>query len=224
MIVRIALIALAVVVVTPIALMVAYRFVDPPAMPILRAHLAGRQVTQDWTPLADINPRVTRAVIMAEDARFCLHHGVDWAQLKASIREARGGGAPRGASTITMQTVKTLFLWPQRDYVRKAVEVPLSLIMDLVLPKRRILEIYLNVAQWGPAQYGVEAGSQYAFGRATTALSNRQALALATVLPAPSVRRANTPTRRQQAVMNHVSRELASAPWVFSCLPAALRP
>lgn len=224
MIVRIAIIALALVLIAPIGVMVLYRFVDPPSMPILRAHWAGREVTQDWTPLVSIDPRVTRAAMMAEDARFCLHHGVDWPQLTASIREAREGGAPRGASTITMQTVKTLFLWPERDYVRKAVEVPLAIVMDLVLPKRRILEIYMNVAQWGPAQYGVEAGSQYAFGRPTTALSDRQALALATVLPAPSVRKAQAPSRRQQAVMNHVARELRSAPWVFSCLPEALRP
>ena len=224
MIWRIALTLALLVTIVPVALLFSYRFIDPPAMPMVRAQWEGQAVVQDWTALTDIDPRASRAVIMAEDARFCLHYGVDWRQFIASLREAWSGGAPRGASTITMQTVKTLFLWPSRSYLRKAIELPLALVMDLVIPKRRILELYLNSAAWGPVQFGIEAGSQYAFARPTTELSDRQILALATVLPAPSVRKAASPTRRQEAVMNHVARELRAAPWVFSCLPAELRP
>ncbi|MEM8664118.1 MAG: biosynthetic peptidoglycan transglycosylase, partial [Pseudomonadota bacterium] len=208
----------------PVVLTVVYAFVDPPALPILRREFAGERVDQRWVRLSDVAPPLARSVIMAEDARFCLHYGVDLRQLRIVLRDALSGERPRGASTITMQTVKTLFLWPERDYLRKALEVPLAAWMDLVLSKDRILEIYLNVAQWGGSVYGIEAAAQHYFGRSASALTVQQSLALATTLPAPAARDPRKPSRRQRAVMAHVARELDRAPWVFTCLSDRIRP
>lgn len=221
---RILLLVAALVAAVPMALTVLYAFVDPPALPVLRHRIAGESVEQRWVPLETVSPALVRAVIMAEDARFCLHWGIDLRQLRIVVQEAFEGERPRGASTITMQTVKTLFLWPERDYLRKALEVPLALFMDLVLSKDRILEIYLNVAQWGPRVYGVDAGARRAFGVSAAELDARQALALATILPAPAARDPRRPGPRQRAVMAHVERELDRAPWVFTCLGERLRP
>ena len=219
-----ALLALAVLIALPLGLTVVYAFVDPPALPVLRRTLAGESVERTIVPLEAIDPKLVRAVIMSEDARFCLHYGVDLRQLRLVVRDAIEGKPSRGASTITMQTVKTLFLWPSRSYLRKAIEIPLALWMDLTLSKDRILEIYLSAAQWGPSQYGVEAGARHHFGRSAAELSEPQALGLATILPAPAARDPRRPSRRQQAVIAHVKRELARAPWVFSCLPGRIRP
>ena len=106
------------------------------------------------------------AVIASEDQRFCAHGGIDWTELRKAVEDAEDVEDLRGGSTITQQTVKNLFLWPGRSYVRKALEFPLSAWVDLILPKRRIMELYLNVAEWGPnGEFGVEAGSRRAFNR-----------------------------------------------------------
>lgn len=208
----------------PVALTVLYAVVNPPALPVLRQTWSGHAVDQRWVPLDAVAPSLARSVVMAEDARFCLHWGVDLRQLRIVIEEALDGERPRGASTITMQTVKTLFLWPDRDYLRKVVEVPLAFVMDLILSKDRILEIYLNVAQWGTGVYGIEAAAQHYFGKSAADLSSNEALALATTLPAPVARNPRKPGRRQRAAMAHVARELERAPWVFTCLDARIRP
>ena len=125
-------------------------------------------------PLARIAPVLPLAVIVAEDGRFCAHHGVDLAELRDAIEDADDLADVRGGSTITQQIAKNLFLWPGRSFVRKALEFPLALWIDLVLPKRRILEIYLNIAEWGPnGEFGVEAGARYAFGKPARDLSAR---------------------------------------------------
>ena len=213
----------ATVVMIPLVLTVAYSVIDPPSLAIMRREEAGETVKQTWLPLKEMSPDLVRGVIMAEDARFCLHWGVDLRQMRLVVEEAIAGEAPRGASTITMQVVKNLFLWPERSYLRKAVEVPLAVWMDLVLSKDRILEIYLNTAQFGPSSYGVEAAAQTAFGRSAADLTREQALALATVLPAPSARKPARPSKRQRAVIAHVERELDRAPWVFTCLEPPFR-
>nr|WP_269751207.1 biosynthetic peptidoglycan transglycosylase [Acuticoccus mangrovi] len=179
---------------------------------------------QIWRPLDDMSPYLVRAVVMSEDARFCLHWGVDLGQMRIVVAKALDGQTPRGASTITMQVVKNLFLWPDRSYVRKALEVPLAFWMDLVLSKDRVLEIYLNIAQWGSNVFGAEAAAERYFGVASADLTREQALAMATMLPAPSVRHPLSPSRRHRAVMAHVEKELDRAPWVFTCLPERIRP
>ena len=133
-------------------------------------------------------------MVAAEDAKFCNHHGIDWGALREVIDDAEDGEVTRGGSTITQQVAKNLFLWPGRSVVRKALEFPLALWIDLVLPKQRILEIYLNVAELGPSgQFGAETGSSYAFGHPASALSPREAALLAAILPNPIKRSARNP-------------------------------
>jgi monofunctional biosynthetic peptidoglycan transglycosylase len=145
-------------------------------------------------PLSRISPNLQLAVIVAEDGRFCEHYGIDFHGLQAALDDADNIEDMRGGSTITQQVAKNLFLWNSRSYVRKALEFPLALWIDLVLSKRRILEIYLNVAEWGPGgQFGVEAGAEYAFHKPARDLSRYQAALLASVLPNPHDRSARSP-------------------------------
>ena len=138
-----------------------------------------------------------------EDANFCSHHGIDWNALRDVIDDAEDGEVARGGSTITQQVAKNLFLWPGRSVVRKALELPLALWIDFVLPKQRILEIYLNIAELGPSgQFGAEAGSHYAFGHSAATLSPREAALLAAILPNPVRRSARSPARGASARRN----------------------
>ena len=143
--------------------------------------LAGYE--RKWTPLEELGTRVPYAVMMSEDGRFCSHDGVDWNALNSVINDALAGESTRGASTITMQTVKNLFLWGDRSYIRKAIEVPLALYFDFFVPKHRIMEIYLNIAEWAPQVYGAEAGAEHYFGKSARDLSARQAALMAVTLP-----------------------------------------
>lgn len=147
-----------------------------------------------WTPLGEISPNVTHAVIMSEDGQFCFHSGIDWGEMSGVIDDALAGESPRGASTITMQTVKNLYLWLGRSYIRKALELPLAVYFDLILSKRRIMEIYLNIAEWGPGIYGIEAAARHYFGRHARDLTPRQAALLAVTLPDPADRNPARPS------------------------------
>jgi len=156
--------------------------------------LTGAPVNRHWVDFNAISPFLTRSVVAAEDAKFCNHHGIDWGALREAMDDAEDGEATRGGSTITQQVAKNLFLWPGRSVVRKALEFPLALWIDLVLPKQRILEIYLNIAELGPSgQFGAEAGSAYAFGHPASALAAREAALLAAILPNPIRRSARNP-------------------------------
>ncbi len=181
------LVALVVVLVLAfVAQIVVYRFAMPAWTPTMAVRsLLGEPVAQRWVPLRRVSPLLVRAVIVSEDARFCSHNGIDLGELKAAIEDARSGAAPRGASTITMQVVKNVFLWPDRSYLRKALELPLAVAVDFVWPKRRILEVYLNIAEWGPGIYGIDAGARDAFAKPPLTLTAREAARLAVVLPNP---------------------------------------
>ena len=185
-----------VVIASVLALMVAYKVVDPPTTPtwLVRAVLQ-EPVEQRWVPLDGISMRLIEAVIASEDGRFCAHRGVDFAQLE-KVLEDSGAGFSRGASTISMQLVKNLFLWPQRSYVRKALEIPLALALDLIHTKRRILEMYLNIAEWGPGIYGAEAAARYHFNKPASLLTAAEAARLAVSLPNPTQRDAGDPEPR----------------------------
>jgi len=150
---------------------------------------------RQWVSLDEIAPVAVYSVMMSEDGRFCEHSGVDWNELDSVIDQAMEGEKTRGASTIVMQTGKNLFLWSGRSYLRKALELPLALYIDLVLSKKRIMEIYLNIAEWGPGIYGIEAASRYRFGRPASELTRRQAALLAVTLPSPETRNPAKPTR-----------------------------
>ena len=171
-----------------------YRVGHPVSTLMAWRWLKGAQVTRQWIDLKAMSPSLPRAVVGAEDAKFCSHRGVDWDALREVMDDAEDGEVTRGGSTITQQVAKNLFLWPGRSVVRKALELPLSLWIDLVLGKQRVLEIYLNIAELGPSgQFGAEAGSQYAFGRSAATLSPREAALLASILPNPVRRSARNP-------------------------------
>ncbi len=145
-------------------------------------------------PLSAIAPALPRTVIASEDARFCTHRGVDFGELRAAIEDADDLSEMRGGSTIAQQTAKNLFLWQGRSVVRKVLEFPLALWLDLVLGKRRLMEIYLNIVEWGPkGEFGAEAGARHAFGKSARDLNNREAALLAAILPNPHRRSAARP-------------------------------
>ena len=215
---KILVLCVTLVVIAPFMLIMAYNVVDPPAMPVLRRELAGKPVQQEWVRLRDMAPVAAQSVIMAEDARFCLHYGVDLRQLRIVINEALDGGRPRGASTLTMQTVKNLFLSPERNYLRKAIELPLALYMDLMMRKRRILEIYLNVAQFGIGIYGIEAAAQTYFGVAAKDLTRKQAALLAVTLPNPIERNPAKPTRNLGKLASTIQARARQSGAYIKCL------
>jgi monofunctional glycosyltransferase len=181
--------------------------------------ITGQPVVRQWADLGAMSPWLPRSVVAAEDGKFCSHHGVDWDALRDVIDDAEDGEVTRGGSTITQQVAKNLFLWQGRSVIRKALELPLALWIDLVLPKRRILEIYLNIAELGPSgRFGAEAGSAYAFGRPASALGPREAALLAAILPNPRARSARNPgagVRRLAGI--YVAR--AQAPGLQRCWP-----
>jgi monofunctional biosynthetic peptidoglycan transglycosylase len=193
--VRALLLVLLVVLLAPYVLAPFYRAGHPVSTLMAWRWLRGAKVDRQWVDLAAMSPYLPRSVVAAEDAQFCKHNGIDWAALREVIDDAQEEGAvTRGASTITQQVAKNLFLWGGRDPVRKVLEFPLALWIDLVLPKRRILELYLNVAELGPTgQFGAEAGSLYAFGKSASSLSPREAATLAAILPNPVKRSARNP-------------------------------
>ena len=171
-----------------------YRAGHPVSTLMAWRYLTGAPMSRQWVDFSAISPYLPRSVVAAEDAKFCGHHGIDWGALREVIDDAEEGEVARGGSTITQQVTKNLFLWPGRSVVRKALEFPLALWIDLVLPKQRILEIYLNIAELGPSgQFGAEAGANYAFGRSAAGLSPREAALLAAILPNPVRRSARNP-------------------------------
>ena len=176
-----------------------YAVVNPVSTVMLARRLSGARVERHYVPIARISPAVPLAVIIAEDGRFCSHHGVDFAEIREALSEADDIDEIRGGSTITQQVAKNLFLWPGRSFVRKALELPLALWIDLVLPKRRVLEIYLNIAEWGPtassALKPVRNGRLPQIGARVVALP----AALLAALPNPVERNARQPDRAAAA-------------------------
>jgi monofunctional biosynthetic peptidoglycan transglycosylase len=179
-----------------LVLILVFRFVNPPASSLMLFQwLTGNSVDRTWVPINRVSPNLIRAVIVAEDGRFCEHAGIDFQAIGQAIEQA-SDGTPRGASTISMQVTKNMFLWSSKSYIRKIIELPLTLIMELVWPKWRILEVYLNIAEWGPGIFGAEAASRYHFHSPAARLSERQASLLAAALPNPIVRDAGDPSSR----------------------------
>jgi monofunctional glycosyltransferase len=164
-----------------------YRVVPPPVTPLMLLRAAeGNGITKTWRPLSQISPHLIRAVMGGEDAKFCLHHGFDWQAIREDWRRYQSGrGRLRGASTISMQTAKNVFLWPGRDWIRKGFEAYFTVLIELVWGKRRIIEIYLNVVEWAPGIYGAEAAAEHYFHRPAAALTEDQAARLAAILPDP---------------------------------------
>jgi len=203
----------------PYALAVVYRAVPPVSTLMLWQWAKGARVERVWVPLDAMAPALPLAVLVAEDGQFCRHHGIDLAGLREAIEEADDFSEARGGSTITQQTAKNLFLWPGRSLVRKALETPLALWIDLVMPKRRIMEIYLNIAQWGPnGEFGAEAGSQWAFRKSVRVLSPQEAALLASVLPSPGRRSARQPGPGVRRLAGIYTARAARFPQLAACL------
>lgn len=172
-----------------------YRFVDPVSTPMLWRWATGKRVVRVVVPLNRIAPALRLAVIVAEDGSFCRNRGIDLGAIREAMQQSDELGETRGASTITQQTAKNLFLWEGRSFIRKALEFPLALWLNLVLPKRRVLEIYLNIAEWGPnGEFGAEAGGRWAFGKSARDLTPSEAAELAAILPNPVHRSARIPS------------------------------
>jgi monofunctional biosynthetic peptidoglycan transglycosylase len=189
-------IACAVLLILPYLLAPLYRVADPVSTLMLWRWATRARVERAVKPIDFMAPVLPRTVLAAEDERFCSHHGVDLRELRLVLKaESNGVRRPRGGSTITQQLAKNLFLWQGRSYVRKALEFPLALWIDLVIPKRRQLEIYLNIVEWGPnGEFGAEAGARRAFGKSANGLSASEAALLAAALPNPARRDAHRPS------------------------------
>jgi monofunctional biosynthetic peptidoglycan transglycosylase len=184
---RLVLAFLIVGVVLPVASTLIYRVVGPPVTILMVQRLfEGKGLDRRWIPLKRMSPALPYAVIAAEDARFCGHHGFDFqAMEKAMAHNQRRPGKIRGGSTISQQTAKNVFLWPQRSYVRKGLEAYFTVLIETVWGKRRIMEVYLNTVEWGPGVYGADAAARRYFGVGADRLSGAQAARLAAILPSP---------------------------------------
>jgi monofunctional biosynthetic peptidoglycan transglycosylase len=182
----------------PFILTLVYAVVPPVSTLMIGRWLTLQPVSRDWVSLEDISPHLPRAVVTAEDGKFCSHGGVDWDAIRSVLEAAEDGVPARGASTIAMQTAKNLFLWPGGAYIRKPFEIVLATWIDLVWTKRRTIEVYLNIAEWGPdGIFGAEAGAQHGFGKSAKDLGPREAALMAAALPNPVLRDTAKPTRGQ---------------------------
>ena len=178
----------------PVAAVAVYRFVPPPmTFLMVQRMVEGRGFDRRWVPIGAISPTLVRAVIAAEDARFCDHHGFDLLAIQKAMRANERGKKLRGGSTISQQTAKNVFLWPQRDWVRKGLEAWFTVLIELIWGKERIMEVYLNSIEWGPGVYGAEAAAQHNFRVSAARLSPAQAARLAAIVPKPLAWKAARP-------------------------------
>lgn len=190
------------------------RFLPVVSTLMLGHWVAGKPVSRVWVPLDSLSPALVVAVIAAEDQRFCAHWGVDFSALREVLEDE--DGPKRGASTVTMQLAKNLYLWPGRSWLRKAMEIPLALLLDLAWGKRRVMEAYLNIAEWGEGIFGAEAAARMHFGKPASALTPGEAARLVAVLPNPILR----DPKRGGAVSRRVfARMAAAAPLAQCALP-----
>ncbi len=222
--VRAAVAILAGLLLLPVPMLLAYRFLPPLGTPLmLLRRLDGIGIDYRWTPLDRIAPALPRAVVASEDGHFCVHHGFDWGAIREAVETAEAGGRLRGASTLSQQTAKNLFLWPGQSWLRKGVEAYLTVLLEALWPKRRIAEVYLNIAEWGAGIYGAEAAAQHDFGVPAARLSPAQAAALAVVLPSPRHWSAARPGPYVQHRAMLIWERALAAPAEVACL-GELRP
>jgi len=212
--------ALILVVLLPFGLTLVYKInsVRPVSTLMLADYLTGRKVERQWVDLDVVAPVLVYSVMISEDGKFCSHSGVDWDAVNTVIVDAFDGAKIRGASTLSMQAVKNLFLWNSRSYLRKMLEVPLALYLDAILSKQRIMEIYLNIAEWDDGVFGIEAAALNYFNIPAKQLSARQSALLAVALPDPKGRNPANPTRSLNRVANVVQERTRQAGAYIGCL------
>jgi monofunctional glycosyltransferase len=192
--------------------MLLLRYFDPPTSSFIiqNEHASKRQASYQWLPLENISESLQLAAMASEDQKFPFHHGIDLIQIRNALMANESRERPLGASTITQQTVKNLFLWSKQTFLRKGIEAWLAIWMELILPKYRILEIYLNVAQWGPTHYGALVASSRYFNINAANLDDRQAALLVAALPTPSRSNPGHPTEylesRAEALLDDIER------------------
>jgi monofunctional biosynthetic peptidoglycan transglycosylase len=177
-----------------IVLVTVYAFVPPVSTLMLWRWITGQNVERTWRPIEAVSPNLVHAVVVSEDARLCSHSGVDWTEVRDAIADADELFDARGASTIAMQTARNLFLWPHRNFVRKALEVPIAFYLTLAWSPKRLVEVYLNIVEWGPnGEFGAEAAARRAFRKSAQRLTSYEAALLAGALPNPVRRNAARP-------------------------------
>lgn len=208
----------AVLVLTVCGAAAALRFVDPPGSRLMSLRQAeGVTVRHEWVPLESITPHLIEAVILHEDPRICTHWGVDWPRIRSAVDEAEDG-APEDTSTIVMQTVKNLVLWPERSYLRKGLEIPLAYALALMVPRRRVVEIYLNIAEWGPGIFGIASAARHHFGKTPEALTASESALLAAALPNPHVRNAGGAGPRTRALARRIGERVRAESGLAQCI------
>jgi len=178
----------------------------------------GEGLSKDWRSLGDISPYLPQAVIASEDNRFCVHRGFDWTELHGQLDRAIAGQSTRGASTISMQVAKNVLLWPGRDPMRKLLEAALTPQLELFWNKRRIMEVYLNVAETGPGLYGAEAAARRYFGKSADGLTRHEAALIAAVLPNPRVWSPARPTGYIRARARTIERRMGQLGPLLDCV------
>jgi monofunctional glycosyltransferase len=208
--------------VLPYAIVPLYRFAEPVSTLMLWRWARGQRVEHSFVPLNRIAPALPLAVIVSEDGNFCRNRGIDLGAMREALKQADEDFAEaRGGSTITQQTAKNLFLWQRRSVIRKALEIPLALWINVVLPKRRVLEIYLNIVEWGPnGEFGAEAASRFAFGKPARKLTAREAAELAAILPNPVRRSTQAPSPLMRRLAGLYERRAAAHPALDACVRA----
>ena len=191
----------------PVIAVAIYRFVPPPITYLMVQRLAeGKGLERRWVPMREISPSLVRAVLAAEDARFCEHHGFDFDAIEKAMAANQSGKKLRGGSTISQQTAKNVFLWPGRDWVRKGLETWFTALIEVGWGKHRILEVYLNTIEWGPGVYGAEAAAQNNFGIPASRLTIAQAARLAAIVPKPLAWKAAKPGPYMQRRAGKITR------------------
>jgi monofunctional biosynthetic peptidoglycan transglycosylase len=188
---------LIILILAPMILAIAYRFVPiPGTILMVERAFQGKDVRRNPVSLDQISPNLVRSVIASEDAKFCTHNGFDWIAIQKAVKSNERGRRLRGGSTISQQTAKNVFLWPERSWVRKGLETGFTVLIETIWPKRRIMEAYLNVAEFGPGIFGAEAGALYHFGKPAKDLTPLQAARMAAILPLPAKWSPTNPSRR----------------------------
>lgn len=211
-------IAIPTIVLLPLVLTIAYKVVPAVSTLMIYQFATGKSVERDWLPLSETSENLQRAVVMSEDGKFCEHYGVDWEELKKQIDYWNEGRRPRGASTISMQLAKNLFLWHGRSYSRKILELPLALWIDLLLGKKRLMEIYLNSVEWGDGIFGANAATKTYFGKSAESLTRWEAALMAAALPNPIVRNPERPNSTMRRHANRIVRRMSDADSYLGCL------
>jgi monofunctional glycosyltransferase len=202
-----------------VGLVALYAVARPVSTLMLARTIEGKSYQRIYTPLRSIAPTALAAVIASEDAGFCDNDGVDWGALREVLSGAGEHGPSRGASTLTMQTAKNLFLWPGRSTIRKGVEIGMALVLGEVWSKARTLEIYLNIAEWGDGLFGIEAAAQRYFHKSASQLNPHEAALLATALPNPFLRNPARPSPIQRRLAGSLESKARENSDLLKCLP-----